>query len=364
MDKSGLKIWETSKEQISSQQRPENPYFGRAYDFMKLWLGDTTDFELQTSGSTGVPKTINVTRVQLSSSARLTGQALGLGAGTKALVCLNIAYVAGMMMLVRGMELGWNLSIMEPVSNPFIHLEGNKHFDFTALVPMQLSACMEDELAKENIPRLGKILLGGAPVGLALLKQIQDLQTPVYHSYGMTETVSHIALKTLNGKDQNDFYLFLSEVVGGVDDRNCLFISGPMTNGVIVQTNDLVEMNPTGTGFKWIGRADNVINSGGVKIVLDTVDDQIAHVLFRLKLSNNYFTWYQEDEKLGQKLVLFVEGNAEIISDKTLLAEIRKEVSTYQTPKHVYFVNRFEKTPTDKTDKRRTAEILFTNFNG
>lgn len=356
-------IWETDGISIDNQSRPEHPYFAKAYDFIQSWRSDTMSFNLQTSGSTGIPKIISVSRNQLSSSAAMTGRALDLGSGTRALVCLNIEYVAGIMMLVRGMELGWELTIMEPVANPLNHLPREVQFDFVALVPMQMAACLEDKRTKDNIKHLGKVLLGGAPVSRTLLKQIQNLDIPVYQSYGMTETVSHVALRKLNGKNRGEAYQFLPGVSAGMDARGCLFVSGQMTNGETIQTNDLVEMK-TNNEFIWLGRYDNVINSGGVKIILDRVDEQIAVVLEVLQFLNPYFSWFQEDEKLGQKLVLFIEGEGNDVEEERLIQEIRKQVSAYQTPKHVYFVNRFEKTPTDKTDKRRTAAMLFTNING
>jgi O-succinylbenzoic acid--CoA ligase len=355
--------WSTSKEQFQNQLRPVEPYFQKAYDFIQRWLGFEQTFELRTSGSTGVPKVISVKRSQLTSSAAMTAKALSLGKGTRALVCLNVDYVAGVMMLVRGMELGWELVIIEPTSNPLKDFKPEVEFDFAALVPMQLSGTLEEETTRERVSQYGKILLGGAPISVSLLKQIEKINVPVYQSYGMTETVSHVALRRLNGETATDSYWFLPGVGAGVDERNCLFISGPVTDGEKIQTNDIVEMTAL-NAFVWLGRIDNVINSGGIKIVLDVVDEKIARVFYDLNYNNSFFTWYQQDEKLGQKLVLFVESDGERLIEEVLMEEIRKRVSTYETPKHVYFADRFIKTPTDKTDKRRTAETLFNNFNG
>jgi O-succinylbenzoic acid--CoA ligase len=251
----------------------------------------------------------------------------------------------------------WELTIVEPSSNPMIGLPQDAHFDFVAMVPMQLAACLEDSRTQHLVNNLGKILLGGAPVGVSLQKKISDLQIPVYQSYGMTETVSHVALKKLNGREVTGRYFFLPGIHFGTDARGCLFVSGEVTNQEIVQTNDLVEIS--GNTFEWIGRADNVINSGGVKIILDIVDGLIAEVFHDLNLTNAFFTWYQPDEKLGQKLVLIIEGSAELVVETDILAEIRAQVSAYETPKHVYFVDQFTKTATDKVDKRETVQQLF-----
>jgi O-succinylbenzoic acid--CoA ligase len=349
--------WNINSTEILKAPRPEHAYFSKVYDFMESWQQGQTEFTLQTSGSTGTPKPIQVTRKQLTASALMTGKALQIGKGTRALVCLNASYIAGLMMLVRGMELDWELTIVEPSSNPMIGLPQDAHFDFVAMVPMQLAACLEDSRTQHLVNNLGKILLGGAPVGVSLQKKISDLQIPVYQSYGMTETVSHVALKKLNGREVTGRYFFLPGIHFGTDARGCLFVSGEVTGQEIVQTNDLVEIS--GNTFEWIGRADNVINSGGVKIILDIVDGLIAEVFHDLNLTNAFFTWYQPDEKLGQKLVLIIEGSAELVVETDILAEIRAQVSAYETPKHVYFVDQFTKTATDKVDKRETVQQLF-----
>ncbi|SDD61513.1 O-succinylbenzoic acid--CoA ligase [Dyadobacter soli] len=354
-------IWITGKTLWQTQKRPRNPYFAQAYDFMSKWLEGNEEFVLHTSGSTGMPKPITVTRGQLQASAAMTGKALALGSGTRALVCLNVGYIAGLMMLVRGMELDWELTVTEPASNPIAGLD-HAEFDFVAMVPMQLQSILENPATSNQVNRLGKILLGGAPVGLALAAQIKGLDVPVFQSYGMTETVSHIALKALNGPAANDSYVFLPGIEFGTDERGCLFASGSVTNGQRVQTNDLVEIN--GNAFQWIGRADNVINSGGVKIVLDQVDQHIALVFLDLGISNAFFCWWETDEKLGQKLVLVIEKALHPDRAGKLAAEIRSRISTYQNPKHIYFAEAFAKTATDKIDKRATFQQFLKSSNG
>ncbi|OJV14511.1 MAG: acyl-CoA synthetase [Dyadobacter sp. 50-39] len=354
-------IWTTGKTHWQTQKRPRNPYFAQAYDFMGKWLEGAGEFVLHTSGSTGMPKPITVTRRQLQTSAAMTGQALSLGSGTRALVCLNVRYIAGLMMLVRGLELGWELTITEPTANPVSGLD-SVDFDFVAMVPMQLQAILDNPASGNQVGKLGKILLGGAPVNPVLAAQIKALDVPVYQSYGMTETVSHIALKSLNGPLASDSYTFLPGIEFGTDERGCLFVSGAVTNAERVQTNDLVEI--TGGAFQWIGRADNVINSGGVKIVLDQADQRIASVFHDLGIGDAFFCWWEPDEKLGQKLVLVVESETGDALHPELASEIRKRVSTYENPKHIYFAKAFAKTATDKIDKRATFQQFLKSSNG
>ena len=354
--------WNTNRNKILTEPRPVHPYMARAYDFMQRWIAGEPDFTLHTSGSTGIPKPIHILRSQMQGSAAMTGKALQLGEGTRALVCLHTEYVAGVMMLVRGMELNWELTVVGPTSNPIMNLD--QQFDFTALVPMQLAACLENELTRNRAGLYGTILLGGAPVGLPLLNCIKELNQPVYQSYGMTETVSHVALRRLNGVDgATDLYTLLPSVRAGTDERGCLFVAGPMTNDVLVQTNDLVEFESENR-FRWLGRADNVINSGGVKILLDKVDEAVAKVLYEFGENAAFYSWYEPDEKLGQKLVLFVELETGKLESEKLLIEIRRHLSAFETPKHVYFADRFQKTATDKIDKRQTANTYFNSSNG
>jgi len=349
-------IWNTNASLIETQLVPENAYFRQASEFMQSWLSGKEEFIFHTSGSTGLPKDIRVTRIQLQSSAFLTGKALNLPKGTRALVCLNINYIAGTMMLVRGLELGWDMTITEPSSNPLLEFE-DPDFDFVAMVPFQLSTCLADEKTKHQVEHLGKILLGGAPIQVSLQKQIGRLNVAVFHSYGMTETVSHIALKRLNHPQPDNAYTVLPGIHFGVDHRGCIFLQGVVTGNEKVQTNDLVEITSENS-FIWLGRADHVINSGGVKVVLDTVDQIVAEVFYESGYTNNFYSWHESDEKLGQKLILIIENNGDELSAEHIIKELRKRISVYQTPKHVYFVDEFIKTPTDKVDRQKTAQAV------
>ena len=182
----------------------KTPYEADALAFCRAWLSGQTEFTLHTSGSTGTPKPIRLTRAQMRASAHLTGQTLGLRAGDVALVCLNIRYVAGVMMLVRGLELGLPMTIIEPAGNPLAGFDpANVRFDFTALVPLQLQHILDDTPEKLAIlNRMKAILVGGAVVSPALEQALQVITAPIFSTYGMTETVSHIALRRLNGPER------------------------------------------------------------------------------------------------------------------------------------------------------------------
>lgn len=358
-----VEYWQTNANVIKEQDAPTHPYFRKAYTFMCQWLEGQETFTMQTSGSTGNPQSIVLTRAQLRSSAQMTAEYFGLGKGSKVLSCLNIAYIGGFMMLVRGMEAGWDLTIVEPASNPLLNLRLEQHFDFISMVPMQLIHSINSVDTCREVNATGTILLGGAPVGEELLQKLQALTVPVYQSYGMTETVSHIALRLLNQGPLTNAYTVLPHVNFGVDPRGCLWVSGNMTNNLKVQTNDLVELMG-GEQFEWVGRFDNIINSGGVKISLDKMDRLISGIFHEEALENAFFCWHEPDAVLGQKLVVFVECSAVRMDEVSVFSKIRNRVRGIESPKHAYFVKFFERTPTDKIDKRLTADLYFKSING
>jgi o-succinylbenzoate---CoA ligase len=332
--------------------RPTSEYEQKVINFCQKWQSGQEEFIIKTSGSTGEPKPIILTRNQMIASAKLTGKTFGLNSDDSALVCLNVEYIAGMMMLVRGMLLGLRLTVIEPSGNPFQYL-GNSIFDFFAFVPLQLENLLEN---KKHITILNKakaIIVGGAAVNEVLEQKIQKLIVPVFSTYGMTETVSHIAIKRLNGENKNENFQVLDGVKIGLDDKNCLNIISESSNNELVQTNDIVEIISENE-FKLIGRFDNIINSGGVKIQLEKVEKLIEKEI-QIFIPKRYFTYGIPDKKLGQKMVLVVETD---ILDENLkelfLSKIKLILPKYEIPKEIIFIKSFQETPTGKVDKKAT----------
>jgi O-succinylbenzoic acid--CoA ligase len=345
--------------QPTSWPNPQTLYEADTLDFCRAWLSGQSVFTLHTSGSTGTPKPVQLTRAQMQASARLTGQTLGLQAGDTALVCLNIHYVAGIMMLVRGLELGLPMTIQEPGSSPLADFDpAIDRFAFTALVPLQLQTILD--ATPKKLPILNgmkTILVGGAATSPALEQALQVVTAPVYATYGMTETVSHIALRRLNGDAPDDTFMALQGVTIGTDERSCLFIESAATNFERVQTNDVVELLPD-TRFRLLGRADTVINSGGVKIQPEPVERLVQRVLTQFGLANRLFVAGLPDERLGQRLVLVIEGadlpdqQADMLS--AIQELVRTEISTYAVPRAILIIDQFQETPTGKIDRRAT----------
>jgi O-succinylbenzoic acid--CoA ligase len=340
---------------------PQTPYEADTLAFCRAWLSGQAGFTLHTSGSTGTPKPIHLTRAQMQASAHLTGQTLGLQAGDAALVCLNTRYVAGIMMLVRGLELGLPMTIIEPTGNPLTDVDpATIRFAFTALVPLQLQSILEN--TPDKLPILNgmkAILVGGAATSPALEQALQLITAPVYATYGMTETVSHIALRRLNGPLKRSVFTALDGVTLGTDERGCLHITSAATNFERIQTNDVVERLDEGN-FRLLGRADRIINSGGVKVQPEPIEQVIQSVLSKLRQETHsfiprLFVTGLPDERLGQRVVVVVESGG-IRADEWVAIQkaVREQLGTYSVPKERITVEQFAETPTGKIDQKAT----------
>ncbi|MEZ4661604.1 MAG: AMP-binding protein [Caldilineaceae bacterium] len=324
--------------------------------FCQQWLAGQDEFVINTSGSTGAPKPITLLREQMEASARATGQALGLHAGQRALICLPTRYIAGRMMLVRGFALGLHMTVVEPSSNPLLDLPADAHFDFTALTPMQLHTILNGPPAHWAIlTRMQAILIGGGPVSAALHHQLQPITAPLYHTYGMTETVTHIALRRLNGPQASDAFTPLPGVELGLDARGCLTIRAAVTRGETVATNDHVELRADGS-FVWLGRLDNVINSGGVKVQVEKVESALEQVLFEFgdeKLARRrFFVGALPDERLGQMVAVIMEGEplGEQV-ENTVKVALSRKLTRFELPRQFYYLPQLCETPTGKIDR-------------
>jgi O-succinylbenzoic acid--CoA ligase len=314
-------------------------------DFLRNWFDATPFVEVKTSGSTGNPKIIQLQKKQMINSAKATGDYFNLPENTTALLCMSPNYIAGKMMLVRALTLGWHLDILEPTSNPLKN--SDKNYDFSAMVPMQLHNSLPD------IHKIKKLIVGGGTVSNELLSKIQEVKPEIFATYGMTETITHIAVKRMNviasGAKQTH-YTILPNIQISLDHRGCLVIDAPTISEEKVVTNDLVELI-TSTEFKWLGRIDNVINSGGIKLIPEQIEEKLAEII-----ENRFFVAGKKDEILGEKLILIVEG----IKNEVLLNKIQqlKSLSAYEIPKEIYFLEKFTETQTNKIDRAKTLILL------
>ena len=322
-------------------------------EFISEWRKGKEIFTLQTSGSTGTPKLITATRNQLKASAQLTITALNLSENQTALVCLDTRYIAGIMMMVRSIEAGMNMVLVEPCSNPLEEVREETIIDFTALVPLQVETILRSPQRKQ-FEKINSILIGGAALNQPTLNEVKTLPCHCYATYGMTETLSHIALQKLNGDNAHDYFEALPGISLSQDERGCLIIQAPHLSDIPIITNDLVHFVAP-RQFRLLGRADSVINSGGVKVIPEKIEALIGILLDEMKMTQRFFVAALPDERLGQSVNLFMEG-VPIGGEKEKL--VRQKMSTllnrYECPKAIHYVPSFINTDTGKINKPKT----------
>ncbi|MBB6459996.1 AMP-binding protein [Flammeovirga kamogawensis] len=318
------------------------------------WLNGKEEFTMQSSGSTGNPKTIVIKRNQMEASAKATAKVLGLKENDNSLICINTEYIGGRMMLVRALEFNLNTWIISPSSHPLSKVPTTITFDFIAMVPLQVQSSIENELSQ--LQKVKKIIIGGAPISNFLKEQIILVlkATAVYMTYGMTETVSHIALKKICENSDN-LYHTIDGVSINVDERNCLNIIAPMSDYQKVQTNDVVKLIST-TSFEWLGRVDNIINSGGVKIQAEKIESNAIKILSDMGYSSvSIFVGGIPHSLLGEQAILFIEGISLTTDDQnTLLQNLSKKVGKFEVPKQIISIGSFIKTDTMKIKRKET----------
>ena len=340
---------------LSNTITPSSDFEPKTFSFIKNWLKGVESFKLHTSGSTGKPKEITLTRNQLQQSAKRTIAALGVSENDTAFVCLDTKYIAGKMMLVRALEGNMKIIAVEPVSNPLQKLSPQTTISFAAFVPLQLQEMLKHTDCIQKLNQMKAIIIGGGAVNTSLQKETKKLSCPVYATYGMTETVSHIALQRLNGREASDHFTVLPGIIIEVDDRGCLVIQLPEFEQKIV-TNDLVELMAP-NGFRWLGRLDNVINSGGFKISPEKIEKIVENSCNELTMGKSFFICGLPDDRLGQKLVLAIEGYP-VSGEKKILSALKQHLHPYEVPKQIFYIREFIRTDTGKINRLKTSSQL------
>ncbi|MCH4823523.1 AMP-binding protein [Gramella lutea] len=323
------------------------PYEQQIGSFLLDWLKPSSFIEVYTSGSTGKPKKIRLKKQHMVNSALATSRFFDLPAKTTALLCLPAEYIAGKMMLVRAMFLGWDLDTIPPSSNPLDNLF--KVYDFSAMTPFQL----DNSIARLHLVK--KLIIGGGAVSPRLRNMLKDVDTRIFETYGMTETSSHIAAKKLNSRKKRKGdrpFKLMPNVSIAQDERGCLIIKAPNVLDEEIVTNDVVEI-VTYKKFFWKGRYDNVINSGGIKLHPEQIEQKLNKVL-----DHRFFVTSMPDESLGNKLVLFVEDDFSEKKIDELLDKISgvKSLDKYEKPKKIYLIEKFEETPNGKIHRENTLK--------
>ena len=338
---------------------PRTEFEKKVLQFLQDWFSDSETVSVQTSGSTGTPKIFQIEKSKMFNSAKMTCDFLGLKKGDIALLCLPVQYISGKMMLVRAIERKLKLIITTPTSTPEI----SENIDFCAMTPLQVQNSLD------NIHLIKNLIIGGAAVSENLKSQLtSSIQHPasnkIYETYGMSETLSHIALKQIS-PIQEEYFTILNDVEISVDERNCLKIFAPKLNPEILQTNDIVELmhfmnsvrKPSVYAqgdkkqFKFLGRFDNVINSGGVKIFAEELEN-----LVKKHIDRDLVFLGKPDETLGEKLILVIEGkNEEHPKSKIYNLEFP---SKFHIPKEILFLEKFPRAENGKVLRKEILRIL------
>lgn len=311
------------------------------WSFILKWLSNEQSIEVMTSGSTGDPKQIELLKTSMVASAQATISFFDLKIGDLALLCLPVKYIAGKMMVVRALVGGLDLKFVEPSAAP--DLSSFDEIDFAAMTPMQAANLLKDTGDKQLLIKIKKLILGGSSLPLNLENKLQELDTEIWQTYGMTETITHIAMRKVNGKNRSEWYQALSEVKleSGEDDR--LLISYPKIGIDKMLTNDVVEFNKLGQ-FKIAGRHDSVVNSGGVKLFPELIEKKIESLF-----ENAFFLTGIQDKTLGERLVLVIE-NVEP-DEKTysnLMEKLKTKLSGFEVPKEIVFRKKLKRTGNGK----------------
>ncbi|MEA3463446.1 MAG: AMP-binding protein [Bacteroidota bacterium] len=318
-------------------------------DFIVLFLDPSGGLIMQkSSGSTGDPKTFQLSREAMMLSAQRTLRFFDLKRGEVALLALPVHYIAGKMMVVRALVGGLDLRLVKPSSRPLLSLSGP--VAFAAMVPLQIEESLNHG---DPLNRISKLLIGGGELHPATRESLSSMHAPeVYESFGMTETYTHFALKRINGPHKHSGFRLLEGVRVGVDPRGCLEVEIPgITSGALL-TNDLVEINPQGDGFTWLGRFDNVINTGGIKIIPELLEAQIGNII-----GQECLVLPEADRKLGNRLVLLVEFEGTPPVD-TWLNLLRNNLSNYELPRRIIAVPSLPRNLSMKPDRTSAMERL------
>ena len=345
-------------------------------DFLSSWHNGEERLTVHTSGSTGAPKALLVEKRRMAASARITCDFLGLEPGDRALLCLPLDYIAGKMMVVRALTRDLRLMAVKPSGHPLreidsekggrwrdlgavtpsghplrgIDTEGNDTWcDLAAMVPMQVHHSLQTAEEKAKLWGIRHLIIGGGAIDDELEKQLKDHPHAVWSTYGMTETLSHIALRRLNGPEASSWYTPFKGVAIRQNEDGCLVIDAPEVAESTLVTHDIVEIAADGRRFKVLGRKDNVICSGGIKIQIEEVER-----LLRPHLTAPFLVSKRPDKVLGEAVALLTEA-----IDLASIEEIcRTVLPPYWSPRHYQHTGHLPLTETGKPARAEAERII------
>lgn len=316
------------------------PALWNLYFFLEKWFDASPVIIVHTSGSTGTPKELVVRKDRMMQSARLTCEFLNLQAGDTALLCMNLRYIGAMMVVVRSLVAGLNLIVRPASGHPLSDIE--EPLRFAAMVPLQVYNTLRVPEEKARLEQTDILIIGGGAVDDSLEAEMSALPTAVYSTYGMTETLSHIALRRLNGDTASKHYYPFPSVELSLSAESTLVVKAPLICGEVLQTNDIACLYPDGS-FTIAGRKDNVINSGGIKIQAEEMEKRL-----RPFIPVPFVVTSVPDPRLGQALTLLIAGQVDV---RELESKLQTVLDAYHRPRHIFMTESIPQTENGKTDR-------------
>ncbi len=344
----GKRYTKENLDELKSQigEESDSSPLSSLYTFLRRWFDGSPYMTVHTSGSTGVPKELQVRKEQMMQSARLTCEYLGLRQGDTVLLCMNLRYIGAMMVVVRALVAGLNLIVAPPSGHPLAGVD--IPLRFAAMVPLQVCNTLAVPQEKERLRQVDILIIGGGAIDDSLEQEIQSLPGAVYSTYGMTETLSHIALRRLNGPSASPCYHPFPTVLLSLSPENTLVIEAPLVCDEVLHTNDIASLYPDGS-FRIVGRKDNIINSGGIKIQAEELERML-----RPLLSVPFAITSVSDKKLGEAVTLLVEHTENISKIKDKIPSL---VPLYHAPKYIFEVDKIPQTENGKISRAACKKL-------
>lgn len=339
--------------------------------FLRTWFDDSPELEVKTSGSTGTPKVMSVSKERMMNSARLTLEFLQLKRGDRALLCMPLEYIAGKMVVVRALVGGLDLQVVAPCGHPLQKVAAD--LDFAAMIPLQVYNSLQEPGERARLAAVKQLIIGGGAIDAALEQELRSFPHQVWSTYGMTETLSHIALRRLNGPEASEFYQPFAHVKLSLSPEDTLVIEAPLVSAQTLVTNDIVVFNDKGQ-FRIKGRKDNVINSGGIKLQIEELESQLK----ALQPQWDFLISSQSHPKFGQVVVLLLTkrslpselGELSDLSDPNELSEKSEQSSVraflqtqlraltrFARPKRYLLVDELPRTGNNKPDRAAAQRL-------
>ena len=339
---------------------PKNSFQREVFAFCQQWKLGKNEFLFHTSGSTGKPKPIYLSRLNMIESVNMTKNWLDLKESDNVLLCLPIEYIAGAMMLVRALVLKLNIVMIEPSQNPLEGITKPVNIHLASFVTTQWSTILQSNQDLFSVfSEVKGILIGGSELTSSLELLTRDIHLPIFQTYGMTETSSHIAFRSIGA--QFDFYQCLPPVKVKVNQESCLCINSPSTLNQWIETNDIAELL-NDNQFRIVGRKDFIINSGGRKINSELIE-KFCQTFFKLNFCDfNSFACGLEDDFYGQKLVLFIESKDEFDFKIQLVDYLKLNLKPWEVPKQIIVLPEFLYTKSGKIDRPNTLTLHLNNL--